>query len=884
MRRVSSLAWVALAAACADAPDRITGPDDVSPSLARNASSAQAELVQPGVVVARFADPSRASSVAADHGAAPLRSLRLGMSVLRVPEGTERQIAAALARDPRVVFAEPSVPRTLGLPCSVGDCRQPTDGHFGRRWDLHNDGAVRDATGNVLWTNGLVPDADMDWLEAFDQLGAFQGSAVVGVIDTGIFGSHVDLAGRLIAQHDHFNVDDVAEDDNGHGTHVSGIALAHADNGVGAAGIAYGPDVRLVVSKGCGLVVFIGYICWSPDIADGIAWAVDNGANVINLSLGGNQGSAAEQTALQYALAHDVLPICAAGNDQSDVDYPAAFPECMAVSSTTWSDQLASYSSWGPDVEVSAPGGDTIHASGYDMIASTYNNGGYVYLAGTSMAAPQVTGLAALLHALGVTSADAKRQIIRSSADDLGPAGFDPLYGHGRVNVWNAVLSALGSPPPPPTPNEPPVAAFASSCTDNACAFTDQSTDVDGSVVAWNWYFGDGTASDLQNPSHAYAAAGTYTVALVARDNRGAADTAMQAVTVTGPPPPPPNQAPVAAFTYACTYLTCAFTDGSTDPEGRLVAWSWSFGDGSTTNAPSPTRTYGAPGDYTVTLTVRDHGGLADTTQQVVTATAPPPPPPNQPPVAAFTYACTDLTCAFTDASTDSDGSIVARDWDFGDGSTTNATNPSHIYASGGDYTVALTVRDNGGLTHTIQQLVSLVAPPPPPPPPPNEAPTAAFTYSCSDLTCTFTESSTDSDGTVVAWVWDMGDGTGTNARNPTYIYEFAGTYTVELRVTDDGGLVGTTQQTITVTAPPSASIVLSANGYRRSGRHVVDLKWTGTSVPVDVYRNDVVLATVPSTPPSYRDYTRQAGKATYVYRVCESGTAICSNEVTVEF
>jgi PKD repeat protein len=236
------------------------------------------------------------------------------------------------------------------------------------------------------------------------------------------------------------------------------------------------------------------------------------------------------------------------------------------------------------------------------------------------------------------------------------------------------------------------------------------------------------------------------------------------------------------------------------------------------------------------------------------------------------------------DASTDSDGSILSRTWDFGDGSTTNATNPSHGYATGGDYTVSLTVRDDGGLTHTAQQVVSPVAPPPPPPPPPNEAPTAAFTYSCSELTCTFTESSTDSDGTVVAWVWDMGDGTGTSARNPTYTYEFAGTYTVELRVTDDGGLVGTTQQTITVTAPPSASLVLSANGYRRSGRHVVDLTWLGTSVPVDVYRNGVVLATVPSTPPTYRDYARQAGKATYVYRVCEAGTAICSNEVTVEF
>ena len=109
---------------------------------------------------------------------------------------------------------------------------------------------------------------------------------------------------------------------------------------------------------------------------------------------------------------------------------------------------------------------------------------------------------------------------------------------------------------------------------------------------------------------------------------------------------------------------------------------------------------------------------------------------------------------------------------------------------------------------------------------------------------------------------------------------------TVQLQAagTDNGGLVGTTQQTITVTAPPSESIVLSANGFRRNGRNIVDLTWIGTSVPVDVYRNGALIATVPSTPPSYRDHTRQTGKATYVYIVCEAGTAVCSNEVTVVF
>ncbi|HSH76682.1 MAG TPA: S8 family serine peptidase, partial [Longimicrobiales bacterium] len=479
MRRLALLVVLVGTATCVDSPEEITGPGSTAPTFSRASAVPQDPVFQPGVVVARFVDPEQAAQVAAERGLTRLRELRMGMQVLRVPEGREQAVVDALSNDPRVIFAELSVLRTLGLPCTAGDgdCRPPSDNLFGRRWDLHNDGAVRDAAGSVLESVGLLPDADMDWLEAFDQLGSFTGSAVVGVIDTGIFGGHEDLAGRLIAQHDHFNADGIAEDDNGHGTHVSGISLALGDNATGATGVAYGPNISLVVSKGCGLVAFLGYICWSPDIADGIMWAVDNGANVINLSLGGATGSEAEQTALQYALANDVLPICAAGNDQAEVDFPGAFPECMAVSSTDWADQLASYSSWGPEVEVAAPGGDTIHAAAYDMIVSTWPTGGYAYLAGTSMAAPQVTGLAALLHALGVTGAAEKRALLRSTADDLGPAGFDSRFGDGRVNVWNAVLGALGGPPPPPPPNEAPVAAFTSSCAENSCAFTDASTD-----------------------------------------------------------------------------------------------------------------------------------------------------------------------------------------------------------------------------------------------------------------------------------------------------------------------------------------------------------------------------------------------------------------------
>ena len=628
MRRVALLGSLIFVVACSDTSERVLGPEGsgpVSPAAARVERPQQIPAFQPGVVVARFQPAVPAAEVAAAHGAGVARTLRLGMRVLNVPQGREQAVASALSGDPRVVFAELSVPRTLGIPCAApdGDCTVPSDRHFGRRWDLHNDGTITDSTGVVLETQGLVPDADMDWLEAREQLGAFTAGALVGIVDTGIFPSHEDLSGRLLVQHDFFNIDPVAEDDHGHGTHASGIMLAHGDNGKGGAGVAYGPNIRLAVAKGCGNTI-IGYICWSPDIADGIMWLADQGVAAINLSLGGQSPSTAEQVALQYAQDRDVLPICAAGNDGSDVDWPAAFPECMAVSSTGWTDTLASYSSFGPEVEVAAPGGEILHPNGLDMILSTWPTGGYAYLAGTSMAAPQATGLAALLHALGVTGAAEKRAIIRATADDLGAAGFDPLYGDGRINVWAAVQQAVGGPPPPPPPtDEPPAASFTHTCVDLSCDFVDTSTD-DGGITSWAWYFGDGSASPVQSPSHVYEVGGTYTVTLTVMDAGGLADTTWQQLTVTEPSPPPPNEAPTASFTHSCTGLTCDFTNTSTDDDG-VVAWLWDFGDGAWSDVEHPTHTYATAGTYTVTLLVEDAESLLDLVTQDLTVTELPP-------------------------------------------------------------------------------------------------------------------------------------------------------------------------------------------------------------------------------------------------------------------
>ena len=170
-----------------------------------------------------------------------------------------------------------------------------------------------------------------------------------------------------------------------------------------------------------------------------------------------------------------------------------------------------------------------------------------------------------------------------------------------------------------------------------------------------------------------------------------------------------------------------------------------------------------------------------------------PDPPPNEDPVASFMHGCTDLDCGFTDTSTDADGTVVSWSWDFGDGNGSSAQSPNHSYAAAGDYTVSLTVTDDDGATGNTSTLVSVAAP--------NQSPTAGFTHSCTDLNCGFTDTSSDSDGTVDSWSWDFGDGNVSSAQGPNHSYAAAGDYTVSLTVTDDDGATDNTSTLVTVTA-----------------------------------------------------------------------------------
>ena len=332
--------------------------------------------------------------------------------------------------------------------------------------------------------------------------------------------------------------------------------------------------------------------------------------------------------------------------------------------------------------------------------------------------------------------------------------------------------------------NAPPVASFTSACSGLTCIFNaSASSDPDGTILTYAWDFGDAGTLTIGSPmaGHTYAVGGAYTVTLTVTDNGNAASQTVHVVTVN-----PPNAPPVASFTSSCSGLTCSFNaSGSSDPDGTITSYAWTFGDGATGSGATASRAYAAGGTYTVTLTVTDNGNATSQTAHAVTV--------NAPPVASFTSACSGLTCSFdASGSSDSDGTIVSYAWTFGDGATGSGATVSRTYAAGGTYTVTLTVTDNANATGQTAHAVIVNAPP-----------VASFTSSCSGLTCSFNASgSSDSDGTIASYAWTFGDGATGSGATASRTYAAGGTYTVTLTVTDNGSAIGTQVQSVTVVAP----------------------------------------------------------------------------------
>lgn len=240
----------------------------------------------------------------------------------------------------------------------------------------------------------------------------------------------------------------------------------------------------------------------------------------------------------------------------------------------------------------------------------------------------------------------------------------------------------------------------------------------------------------------------------------------------------------------------------------------------------------------------------------------------NAAPATSFTFSCGGLSCSFEGrTSSDSDGTIAAYDWNFGDGMTGSGATAGHTYAAPGSYPVTLTVTDDDGATAVAATSVSVT----------NAAPTASFTFSCGGLRCSFDGSgSADGDGTISAYQWDFGDGASASGASVQHAYPVVGSYSVTLMVTDNMGASRSASR-------PVALINLTARGDKLRGVQTVDLSWIGgTGATFHVFRDGANIAIVQAS--VYTDTLGKRGAGSYTYKVCVPAASACSNEAMVSF
>lgn len=341
-----------------------------------------------------------------------------------------------------------------------------------------------------------------------------------------------------------------------------------------------------------------------------------------------------------------------------------------------------------------------------------------------------------------------------------------------------------------PTPN----ANFNIGNSNTTCGLTvnfhNTSSMSSGSITTYNWNFGDGTSSVIENPSHTYANPGTYTVSLIVGSIRGCYDTTSMVVTV--------NPDPGASFTFnnGCQLSPISFIDNSNVNQGNINQWNWSFGDGTLSSLQNPSHGYLNPGTYTVQLSVTTNFGCTSSQTQTISIF--------ENPNSLFSISQTNpcaLTVSYNNLSTSSQSTVLQYQWSLGNGGFSSLQNPSATFTNYGNYNVQLVAIDNNGCSDTAQLPLTI-----------QPYPIASFNASsvCANAATSFTNSSSVATGSVVSYQWQFGDGTSSNLFQSSHQYNGAGNYLVSLNVTSNYGCTNSTSQMVSVYPMPVAAFVSS--------------------------------------------------------------------------
>jgi subtilisin family serine protease/putative cell wall-binding protein len=414
--RIASLA-LAFLLVVSQAPAALaqsSGPSAGAEPVQASGKQLPAETAEfaPDRVVVKWREAGKGPQHEKARGLARIAEMRLpgGPAVLSTSGRGVQQVLDELRADPAVEYAEPDYLISVANEGAAAAVAVNDPGN-GNQYAL-NHMRVRDA-----WSLSKG------------------GNNIVAVLDTGVSYVHADLQGRVLPGHNFVGGNSNARDDNGHGTMVAGIIAANANNGTGIAGISWSDKilpVKVLNSSGGG---------YASDLTAGIIYAADQGASIINMSLGGFGWSQFTLDAINHAWSKGAILVAAAGNNGREQHfYPASYPNVISVSATQRDDEFSNWSSFGPGVTVSAPGASiyTTNCGG----CSTTSAGGtsYIWISGTSFATPNTAGVLALIKARYPSWSN--QQVVNrltATVDDLGYPGWDNRYGHGRVNALRAL-------------------------------------------------------------------------------------------------------------------------------------------------------------------------------------------------------------------------------------------------------------------------------------------------------------------------------------------------------------------------------------------------------------------------------------------------------------